>query len=173
MGHSATLCGSCTGTPIYTRSTVQLLHGRGATLMELLISVCVSISSLSKMPQVPEVQLFAAYFPQWHQTPLNDYWFGPNFTDWSLLCNRVRANGGFNRWQKDSAPFAATRRARMVRPERSKGKLCSRGNMASTALRTTTSGSQGLPHGDNLGSILMTSRMSTARGMGQTWTRRC
>jgi len=65
--------------------------------MELLISVCVSISSLSEMPQVPEVQLFAAYFPQWHQTPINDYWFGPNFTDWSLLCNRVRANGGFNR----------------------------------------------------------------------------
>ena len=32
--------------------------------MELLISVCVSISSLSEMPQVPEVQLFAAYFPQ-------------------------------------------------------------------------------------------------------------
>ena len=66
--------------------------------MELLISVCVSISSLSKMPQVPEVQLFAAYFPQWHQTPLNDYWFGPNFTDWSHLCNRVRANGGLNRF---------------------------------------------------------------------------
>ena len=60
--------------------------------------VCVFVSSLSKMPQVPEVQLFAAYFPQWHQTPLNDYWFGPNFTDWALLCNRVRANGGINRF---------------------------------------------------------------------------
>ena len=60
--------------------------------------VCVSVScSLSKMPQVPEVQLFAAYFPQWHQTPLNDFWFGPNFTDWALLCNRVRAHGGINR----------------------------------------------------------------------------
>jgi len=56
-----------------------------------------AISSLSKMPQVPEVQLFAAYFPQWHQTPLNDYWFGPNFTDWELLCNHVRAHGGNNR----------------------------------------------------------------------------
>jgi hypothetical protein len=41
--------------------------------MELLISVCMSISSLSEMPQVPEVQLFAAYFSQWHQTPINDY----------------------------------------------------------------------------------------------------
>lgn len=52
--------------------------------MELLISVCVSISSLSKMPQVPEVQLFAAHFPQWHQTPLNDY-IGSAQTSWTGL----------------------------------------------------------------------------------------
>jgi len=55
---------------------------------------------LSTMPQVPKVQLFAAYFPQWHQTPLNDYWFGPNFTDWALLCNHVRAHGGINRLRR-------------------------------------------------------------------------
>ena len=33
------------------------------------------------------VKIFAIYWPQWHTTPLNDYWFGTNFTDWELLCN--------------------------------------------------------------------------------------
>ena len=45
----------------------------------------------------PQVQVFAAYFPQWHATPLNDYWFGENYTDWDLLCRHQRTAGGINR----------------------------------------------------------------------------
>ena len=37
----------------------------------------------------PRVPVFAAYWPQWHATPLNDYWFGKGFTDWQLLCDSV------------------------------------------------------------------------------------
>ena len=40
--------------------------------------------------------VFAAYWPQWHPTPLNDYWFGDNYTDWELLCNNQWLGGGSN-----------------------------------------------------------------------------
>jgi len=44
-----------------------------------------------------DVQVWAAYWPQWHATPLNDYWFGDGYTDWSLLCNQLRIHTGMNR----------------------------------------------------------------------------
>ena len=31
------------------------------------------------------LKVFATYWPQWHATPLNDYWFGKGYTDWELL----------------------------------------------------------------------------------------
>ena len=43
------------------------------------------------------VRVFAAYWPQWHATPLNDYWFGSGYTDWDLVCNQLRDSGGANR----------------------------------------------------------------------------
>ena len=33
-------------------------------------------------------------WPQFHKTPLNDYWFGENYTDWELVCNNLRQQGG-------------------------------------------------------------------------------
>ena len=44
----------------------------------------------------PCAQVFAAYWPQWHPTPLNDYWFGTNYTDWDLLCQTRERDGGRN-----------------------------------------------------------------------------
>ena len=55
--------------------------------------VVASVTRPAGAAVVPNVQLFAAYFPQWHATPLNDYWFGPNYTDWDLLCNNLRNEG--------------------------------------------------------------------------------
>ena len=39
------------------------------------------------------LKVFATYWPQWHATPLNDYWFGKGYTDWDLLCLYKKAHG--------------------------------------------------------------------------------
>ena len=44
-----------------------------------------------------KVKVFAIYWPQWHRTPLNDYWFGDGYTDWELLCNYLRGSDNRNR----------------------------------------------------------------------------
>lgn len=48
-----------------------------------------------------DVKVFAVYWPQWHATPMNDYWFGPDYTDWDLLCNNVMQDGGTNKYGRD------------------------------------------------------------------------
>ena len=53
-------------------------------------------TSDSSPPRV-EVQPFAVYWPQWHATPLNDYWFYPGYTDWELLCDYLRGKDSRNR----------------------------------------------------------------------------
>ena len=40
----------------------------------------------------PCVRVFATYWPQFHATPLNDWWLGRGYTDWDLLCQSPRAN---------------------------------------------------------------------------------
>ena len=47
------------------------------------------------------VRVFAVYWPQWHSTPMNDYWFGKDYTDWDLLCNNFKEQGGVNKFGRD------------------------------------------------------------------------
>ena len=53
------------------------------------------------MSQKTKVNVFAVYWPQWHSTPMNDYWFGKDYTDWDLLCSGLKDHGGTNRFGRD------------------------------------------------------------------------
>ena len=48
-----------------------------------------------------KVRVFAVYWPQWHSTPMNNYWFGQDYTDWDLLCNNLKDDGGVNKHGRD------------------------------------------------------------------------
>lgn len=43
--------------------------------------------------EAPRVNLFAINWPQWHSTPLNDYWYHKGYTDWDLLCSAIKLDG--------------------------------------------------------------------------------
>jgi hypothetical protein len=65
-------------------------------------SICSSRlpAASSPLPSSPfgvEVQPFAVYWPQWHATPLNDYWFHQGYTDWDLLCGYLHGTDPRNR----------------------------------------------------------------------------
>ena len=47
--------------------------------------------------QSVDIKVFATYWPQWHATALNDYWFEPGYTDWQLLCNNAREQCATNK----------------------------------------------------------------------------
>lgn len=49
------------------------------------------------LPRDVQLQVFAAYWPQWHATPLNDYWFADGYTDWTLLCKRLNVGNSTKR----------------------------------------------------------------------------
>ena len=48
-----------------------------------------------------DIKVFATYWPQWHATAINDYWFEENYTDWQLLCNNALEHCATNKVHAD------------------------------------------------------------------------
>ena len=61
------------------------------------ISLHTNRNSKTSPPRAQVVKVFAVYWPQWHETPLNNFWFGDGYTDWELLCNYLKGPDNRNR----------------------------------------------------------------------------